>query len=87
MAVGGRACSFCRGRRSAITGRLIKEQISRRSKQALKAWYREVKQAQWSSANELKQKYGSASVLKKGRVVFNICGQQVQAGGWSELLR
>ena len=44
--------------------------------QALKAWYREVKQAQWSSANELKQKYGSASVLKKGRVVFNICGRK-----------
>ena len=44
--------------------------------QALKAWYREVKQARWSNANELKQKYSSASILKKGRVVFNICGNK-----------
>jgi mRNA interferase HigB len=44
--------------------------------QALKAWYREVKQAQWSNANEVKQKYSSASILKKGRVVFNICGNK-----------
>jgi len=44
--------------------------------QALKAWYREVKQARWSNANEVKQKYSSASILKKGRVVFNICGNK-----------
>ena len=44
--------------------------------QALKAWYREVKQARWSNANELKQKYRGASILKKGRVVFNICGNK-----------
>jgi mRNA interferase HigB len=44
--------------------------------QALKSWYREVMQAQWSTANQLKQKYRSASVLKSGRVVFNICGNK-----------
>lgn len=44
--------------------------------QALKAWYREVKKAQWSNANEVKQKYRNASVLKGGRVVFNICGSK-----------
>jgi len=44
--------------------------------QALKAWYREVKQAHWSNANELKLKYRGASILKKGRVVFNICGSK-----------
>ena len=44
--------------------------------QALKSWYREVKTAQWSNANELKQKYRSASILKNGRVVFNICGNK-----------
>jgi mRNA interferase HigB len=44
--------------------------------QALKAWYREVKKAQWSNANEVKQKYRNASILKSGRVVFNICGNK-----------
>lgn len=44
--------------------------------EALKSWYREVKQAQWSTANQLKQKYRSASILKNGRVVFNICGNK-----------
>jgi mRNA interferase HigB len=44
--------------------------------QALKSWYREVKQAQWSTANQLKEKYRSASILKNGRVVFNICGNK-----------
>ncbi|WP_081837416.1 type II toxin-antitoxin system HigB family toxin [Xanthobacter sp. 91] len=44
--------------------------------QALKSWYREVKNAQWSTANEIKDKYRSASILKNGRVVFNICGNK-----------
>ncbi|MEM9027086.1 MAG: type II toxin-antitoxin system HigB family toxin [Pseudomonadota bacterium] len=44
--------------------------------QALKSWYREVSKARWNNANELKQKYRSASVLKGGRVVFNICGNK-----------
>jgi len=44
--------------------------------QALKSWFREVKRAQWQNANELKQKFRSASILKNGRVVFNICGNK-----------
>ena len=43
---------------------------------ALKSWYREVKQAQWSTASQLKQKYRGASILRNGRVVFNICGNK-----------
>jgi mRNA interferase HigB len=43
---------------------------------ARKSRYREVKQAQWSTANQLKQKYRSGSILKNGRVVFNICGNK-----------
>lgn len=42
--------------------------------QALKSWYREVKRASWKNSGELKQKYRNASILKNGRVVFNICG-------------
>ena len=41
---------------------------------ALKAWFLEVRNAEWNNANEIKQQFGSASILKNGRVVFNVCG-------------
>lgn len=48
----------------------------RDSEQSLKAWYREAKQAEWQSPNEIKRHYGSASILNDGRVVFNIKGNR-----------
>jgi mRNA interferase HigB len=42
----------------------------------LKAWYAEACNADWKSPAELKVKYGTASILKAGRVVFNICGNK-----------
>ncbi len=42
----------------------------------LEAWYREAKQAQWSDPMEIKAQYGTASILKGGRVVFNIAGNK-----------
>jgi len=49
---------------------------------ALKAWYREVSKAQWATANDVKRKYRNASILKKGRVVFNICGNKFRLVVW-----
>lgn len=43
---------------------------------ALEAWYREAKTALWTTSAEVKAKYRSASILKGGRVVFNICGNK-----------
>ncbi len=40
----------------------------------LKAWFAEAKNAKWQTPGEIKAKYGNASILKEGRVVFNICG-------------
>ena len=40
----------------------------------LKSWFGEVKKAEWKSFNELKQKFGNASVVGNDRVVFNIKG-------------
>ena len=40
----------------------------------LKAWYDEVKKAEWKSAAELKAHYRNASILDRERVVFNIKG-------------
>jgi mRNA interferase HigB len=42
--------------------------------QPLRAWYHEAKQAQWKNPAEIKEVYRSASVLRGGRVVFNIAG-------------
>ena len=41
---------------------------------SLRAWYHDVKKSNWQSSNELKQQYGSASIVGEGRVVFNIKG-------------
>jgi mRNA interferase HigB len=44
------------------------------TEQALRASYAEAEDADWKTPAEIKAKYGNASVLKNGRVVFNICG-------------
>lgn len=43
---------------------------------ALKAWYAEAKAAEWKSPTDIKAQFGSASILKDSRVVFNICGNK-----------
>lgn len=42
----------------------------------LKAWFSEAKAADWRNPAEIKAHYGSASVLRGNRVVFNICGNK-----------
>lgn len=44
------------------------------SEQYLKTWYETVKNSNWASPNEIKQTYITASILKNGRIVFNIKG-------------
>lgn len=46
------------------------------SKGELEAWHAEAKAAVWKTPAEVKAKYGNASILKDGRVVFNICGNK-----------
>ena len=41
---------------------------------ALRAWYTEVKRANWSGPQAIKTAYRTASVLRNHRVVFNIKG-------------
>ncbi len=42
----------------------------------LEAWYYEARHTQWASPADVKAKYGSASILKDNRVVFNIAGNK-----------
>jgi mRNA interferase HigB len=44
------------------------------AKQPLEAWHAEAKRAEWSTPAQIKAQYRSASILKNGRVVFNIAG-------------
>jgi mRNA interferase HigB len=44
------------------------------TEQALKAWFVEAGSAMWDNPTDVKAKYGNASILRDGRVVFNICG-------------
>jgi mRNA interferase HigB len=49
---------------------------------ALEAWHAEAKNAEWSAPADVKASYGSASILKDGRVVFNICGNKYRLVVW-----
>ena len=46
------------------------------SEQQLKTWYKEASKAVWESPNDIKDEYAKASILKSGRVVFDICGNK-----------
>jgi mRNA interferase HigB len=44
------------------------------AEQPLKAWYDEARHAKWSTPQDIKDRYASASFIGKNRVVFNIKG-------------
>jgi mRNA interferase HigB len=52
------------------------------TKSELEAWHAETKSADWGTPAEVKAKYGNASILKDGRVVFNICGNKHRLVVW-----
>ena len=42
----------------------------------LEAWHAEGKSADWKNSADIKKQYGTASILKNARVVFNIHGNK-----------
>ena len=52
------------------------------AKEPTLAWYRHALRADWSSPAEVKQDFGNASILKDGRVVFNIAGNKYRLVVW-----
>ena len=46
------------------------------------AWYQQVLRANWASPADVKRDIGSASILKDGRVVFNIAGNKYRIVVW-----
>jgi len=53
-----------------------------RSEEQLKAWFAEADEASWTTPSDVKANYGNASILKDGRVVFNICGNEYRLVVW-----
>ena len=49
---------------------------------ALQAWHAEAKNAEWSTPADVKASYGTASILRDGRVVFNIGGNKYRLVVW-----
>lgn len=46
------------------------------AKESIKAWIYEVRYSVWNNSNELKIKYGNASIISSKRVIFNIKGNE-----------
>jgi mRNA interferase HigB len=46
------------------------------------AWYRDVLKADWSKPSEVKTQFGTASILRDGRVVFNVAGNKYRMVVW-----
>jgi mRNA interferase HigB len=46
------------------------------------AWYRHTLKADWASPSDVKKDFGNASILKDGRVVFNIAGNKYRLVVW-----
>jgi len=46
------------------------------SKTALEVWYADAKKSIWTTPDDIKKKYSSASFLADNRVIFNIKGNE-----------
>lgn len=44
------------------------------AEQALRAWYQDVRHAEWKTPQDIRQVYATASISANNRVVFNIRG-------------
>ena len=56
-----------------LTG-YCKQSQYQQSEESVRAWIYEVRFSTWNNANQLKAKYGNASIISSKRVVFKIKG-------------
>ena len=53
-----------------------------RAREPALAWYRHVLSADWSRSSDVKRDFASASILRDGRVVFNLGGNRYRIVVW-----
>jgi mRNA interferase HigB len=46
------------------------------AEQSLRAWFAEAKEAEWKTPDDIKEKFHSASIVGKNRIVFNFKGNK-----------
>jgi mRNA interferase HigB len=52
------------------------------AREPMMAWFRQVRQADWTKPADVKRNIRSASILKDGRAVFNIAGNKYRIVVW-----
>ncbi len=52
------------------------------AEEPVRAWYRHVHRADWASPADVKRDLGAASILRDGRVVFNLGGNKYRLVAW-----
>jgi mRNA interferase HigB len=52
------------------------------AREPLLAWHRHVVRADWASPSDVKRDFGKASILRDGRVVFDISGNSYRLVVW-----
>jgi mRNA interferase HigB len=52
------------------------------AKEPLLSWYRHAVKADWAKPSDVKANFGNASILKDGRVIFNIAGNKYRLVVW-----
>ncbi len=52
------------------------------AKEPVLAWYRHTLKAEWAMPAEVKADFGNASILRDGRIVFNIAGNKYRLVVW-----
>jgi mRNA interferase HigB len=52
------------------------------AREPIMAWFQQVRQADWAKPGDVKRDIRSASILKDGRVVFNIAGNKYRVVVW-----
>jgi mRNA interferase HigB len=67
-----------------IAKRALKEYWAKEpaARTGLEAWHAEARNAEWSTPADVKANYTAASILKDGRVVFNIGGNRYRLVVW-----
>ncbi len=52
------------------------------AREPILAWYRQALKADWRSPADVKREFGRASILRDGRVVFNVAGNNYRLVVW-----
>ncbi len=67
---------FCRALRDQVEAQGVTVRAVLSPHLPLAAWFHEAEGADWANPAQVKEQYATASILKNGRVVFNIGGNE-----------